>query len=95
MPKLWLRKSSPGVLIANSNLPEHRLKMCLNKEDIKELPEDSTNIFNKNLIDRYMARPNSQCAGGKYCAVAFICFADFLANYYLTPKPNEDLLNDN
>ena len=40
-------------------------------------------------------RPNSQFAGGKYGADAFICFADFLANYYLIPKPNADLLNDN
>ena len=95
MPELWLRKCSPGVLFANSNLPEHRYKMCLNEEEIKELPEDSTNIFKKNMIDRYMDRPNSQFAGGKYGAVAFICFADFLANYYLMPKPNVDLLNDN
>ena len=95
MPELWLRKCSPGVLFANSNLPEHRYKMCLNEEEIKELPEDSTNIFKKNMIDRYMDRPNSQFAGGKYGAVAFICFADFLANYYLMPRPNVDLLNDN
>ena len=55
--------------------------MCLNEEEIKELPEDSTDIFKKNMIDRYMDHPNSQFVGGKYGAVAFICFADFLANY--------------
>ena len=72
MPELWLRKCSPGVLFANSNLPEHRYKMCLNEEEIKELPEDSTNIFKKNMIDRYMDRPNSQFSGGKYGAGAFV-----------------------
>ena len=69
--------------------------MCLNEVEIKELPEDCTNIFKKNMIDRYMDRPKSQFSGGKYGAVAFICFADFLANYYLMPKHNEDSLNDN
>ena len=93
MPELWLRKCSPGVLFANSKLPEHRYKMCLNEEEIKELPEDSSNIFKKNMIDRYMDRPNSHFADGKYGAVAFICFADFLTNYYLMRKHNKDLLN--
>ena len=60
--------------------------MCLTEEEIKELPEDSTNIFKKNIIDRYMDRPNSQFAGGKYGAVAFIRFVDCLANYYLMSK---------
>ena len=95
MPELWLKKCSPGVLFANSNLPENRYKMCLNEEEIKELTKDSTNIFKKNMIDRFMDRPNSQFSAGKYGAVAFICFADFLTNYYLMPKPNEDSLNDN
>ena len=44
------------------------------------------------MIDRYMDRPNSQFSGGKYGAVAFIYFADFIAKYYLIPKPN---LTDN
>ena len=95
MPQLWLRKCSPGVLFANSNLPEHRYKMCLNEKEIKELPEDSTIILKKTMIDRYMDRPNSQFAGGKYGAVASICFSDFSANYYLMPKPAEDLLSGN
>ena len=46
--------------------------MCLNEEEIKELSD----IFKKNMIDRCMNRPNSQFAGGKYDAVAFICFTD-------------------
>ena len=90
MPELRLTKCSAGSLFANSNLPEHRYKMCLNEEEFKELPEDSTNIFKKNMIDRYRDRSNSQFAGGKYGGVAVICFADFLANYYLMPKPNDN-----
>ena len=59
MPELWLRKCSSGVLFANINLPENRYKMCLNEEEIKELAKDRTNIFKKNMIDRYMDRYNS------------------------------------
>ena len=42
MPELWLRKSFPGVVFANSYLPENRYRMCRsNKEIADELPEDS------------------------------------------------------
>ena len=53
MPELWLRKTFPGVIFANSNLPEKRFRICRSKEEIDELPEDSTDIFKRNMIDRY------------------------------------------
>ena len=40
MPELWLRKSFPGIVFANSNLPENRYRMCRSKKEIDELPED-------------------------------------------------------
>ena len=40
MPELWLRKTFPGVIFANSNLPENRYRIVLSKEEIDELPED-------------------------------------------------------
>ena len=51
MPELWLRKSFPGVVFANSNLPENRYRMCRNKKEIDELPEDSCDVFKRNMID--------------------------------------------
>ena len=42
MPELWLRKTFPGVIFANSNLPEDRYRICRNEEEIKEMPEDSS-----------------------------------------------------
>ena len=40
LPELWLGKTFPGVLFANSNLPENRFRICRSKEEIDELPED-------------------------------------------------------
>ena len=54
MPELWLRRTFPGVIFANSNLPENRFRICRSKEEIDELPEDSVDIFKRNMIDRYI-----------------------------------------
>ena len=32
MSELWLRKTFPGVVFANSNLPENRFRICRSKE---------------------------------------------------------------
>ena len=45
MPELWLRKTFLGVIFANSNLPENRYRMFRSEEEIKELPDYSTDIY--------------------------------------------------
>ena len=47
MPELWLRKVFTGVLYANSNISEKRVRMMLNKNEIFELPEDSRDIYKR------------------------------------------------
>ena len=66
MPELWLRKTFPGVIFANSNLPENRFRICRSKEEIDERPENSTDIIKRNMIDRYIDRPNRTFLNGKY-----------------------------
>ena len=41
----WLDKTFPGVIFANSNLPEKRYRICRDEKDISELPEYSTGIL--------------------------------------------------
>ena len=95
MPELWLRKTFPGVVFANSNLPENRYKMCKNEEKMQELENDSTDIYKRNMLDRYIDRPNNSFNGGKYARLNNICFAEFLSQYYLAPKKvNDDNKND-
>ena len=50
----WLRKTFPGVIFANSNVPEKRYRICRGEKNISELPEDSTDIFKRNMTDRYI-----------------------------------------
>ena len=94
MPELWLRKTCPGVIFANSNLPENRFRICRSKEEIDELPEDSTDIFKRNMVDRYIDRPNRTFLKGKYRVLDDFCYAEFLAHYYLLPKKSDDSIND-
>ena len=49
--KLWLRKIFLGVHYANSNICEKCNRMMLSKKEISELPEDSTGIYKRNMIN--------------------------------------------
>ena len=65
MPELWLTKvyEDLGVLYnlyVNSNIPEKRVRMMLSKKEIFELPEDSTNIYKRNMVSRYLIRRHDQ-----------------------------------
>ena len=65
----------PGVIFANSSIPEKRYRICREEKDISQLPEDSRDIFKKNVIDRYIGRPNLSFCGGKYSVLDSFCFA--------------------
>ena len=90
MPELWLRKVFPGVLFANNNVPEERYRMCLTEDEIRDLPEESIEIFKRNMIDRYIDRPSQTFANGKFRILDSFCYAEFLINYYIAPKPVEN-----
>ena len=51
LPELWLRKCSPGISFINKNLPNNRIRMIKPKEELELLPENSTGIFKKSIID--------------------------------------------
>ena len=86
----WLRKTCPGVIFANSNIPEKRYRICREEKDILQLPDDSTDIFKKNMIDRYIDRPNKLFCNGKYSILDGFCYAEFLRYYYLAPSRTTD-----
>ena len=60
--------------------------MCRSKKEIDELPEDSCDVFKRNMIDRYIDRPNTAFLGGKYKMLDTFCYANFLAHYYILPN---------
>ena len=86
LPEIWLRKTHPMVQFANSNLPDKRYRVCRSEEEIATMPSESTNIFKKNMLDRYIDRPNEAFQNGKFTRIDAMCYAEFLSNYYLTPK---------
>ena len=90
LPEIWLRKTSPGVVFANSNLPENRYRVCKSQEEISKMDLDDTNVFKKNMLDRYLDRPNARYAKGRYAALDHLCFSEFLANYTLESKNKDD-----
>ena len=86
MPELWLRKKSPKVIFLNSNLPEKRYRGFRDKESFDELPEDSRDIFQRNMLDRYIDRPDHSFQGGKFAYMDLLCFAEFLSSCYVQSK---------
>ena len=86
LPGQWLRKTFPGVIFANSNIPEKRFRIFLSENEISDLPEDSKNLFKRNMVDRYIDRPDMTSFGGKYSLLNSFCYAEFLRFYYLAPN---------
>ena len=70
------------MIFANSNLPEHRYRIiCNSEEELIEMPDDSTDVFKRNMLDRYVDRSNHTFSGGKCRVVDSFCFAGFIAHY--------------
>ena len=101
LPELKLRTIFPAVYFVNTNLPEERVQVLLSKKELSELPDDSSNIFKKSNIDRYVERPNVIFCNGKYSVLDYFCCTEFLAYYTLENKSSKtceyqpDELDDN
>ena len=94
MPQLWMRKTYPVVKFVNTNQPEKRFSIVKPEEELLQLPPDSENVYKRNMLDRYMDRPNKTFRDGKYQVLDDMCYAEFQAHYYLDTKNVEDK-NDN
>ena len=67
--------------------PEKRFRLCLNEDEIFELPEYSKKIFKRNVVDRYIDRPKTKNSGGQFAVLDTLCFAKFSRYYYLPSNP--------
>ena len=92
--ELWLRKTFPKVLLINNNIPGKRYRIFQNKEEIDELPEDSTDIFQRNMLYRYIDWPDKNFKAGRYSAIDAMCFAEFLSYYHIAPPSIKDIESD-
>ena len=57
-PELWLRKIFPNVIHANPNLVEKLLKMLRSQEEMSQVPDESEDIFKRNMLDSYRDSPD-------------------------------------
>ena len=94
MPELWLRKIFPAAIFLNSNMPKKRYKIFKKKDEIDELSNDSTDLFQRNMLDRYVDRPNEHFKNGQYRQIDQLCFAEFLSLYYVLAKTTQISEND-
>ena len=89
LQQLWLRKVFPSVIYANTNIPEKR-KSLHSQQEIRELPNESKDIFKKNMLDRYIDRPDEKFQNGKLASVNSLCYAEFLRFYCVSTISNEN-----
>ena len=85
-------------ILPNSNFYQYKpsrkaFRICRTEEELSELPEDSPAVFKRNMLDRYMNRPNETYKNGKYSVVDRMCFAEFCSHYYLSNSKCNDIDN--
>ena len=80
MPELWLRKIFPKVIFLNSNLPDKRYKIFKKRNEIDLLPDDSTDLFQRSMLDRYFDRQSKSFQNGAYKIIDQLV----LQSFYLT-----------
>ena len=95
MPELWFRKIFPKVIFLNNTVPKKRYRMFRRKEDLEGVPGDGTDIFQRNMLDRYLDRPDATLKSGKFAYLDSICFAEFFILLLCTLQVIEEAENDN
>ena len=80
-----LRKFFAGVIYANTNLAEKRLKMLPSHEEMSQLLDERENTFKNNMLDSYMERPDGLLCNNHWPVPNNFCYAEFLRYYYLAP----------
>ena len=94
LPELHLRRVFTSVYFINTNLLEEHLKILESEVELKNLPDNSNDIFKRNTLDRYMDRPNHSLCQKRFSMLDFFCFAEFIFCYTLIYKPKEVDQND-
>ena len=76
--ELWLRQIFPKIDFAITNLPENCFRVWLSEQETKKLPDRSTEVFRKNMVDWYKDRQTAAFQGGKYLVIDKMRHPEFL-----------------
>ena len=81
-----LTKASRKVTFISTAPTDERTFLLKSKEELEHLPDDSTDIAKRSVLDAYMERPNE---------LASMCYADFVSRTKVTKKTmNKTAEND-
>ena len=69
--------------------------MFRSKEDLEGVPEDSTDIFQRKMLDEYLDRPDATFKSGKFAYLDSSVLQSFYLTTYGHCKSKEEAENDN
>ena len=76
-----MKRLSRSVVFVDTNPIHQRIAVLKRVDVLSQLDDDNTDVFQKNLIDRYQHRPSE---------LRTMCFAEFAATFTVDYRPNED-----
>ena len=87
---LPLTQTSRQILFLPTNMPEDRTRYLKSSELLEQMEDDNEDIFYKNILDRYAARPD---------CLESLCLAEFASQYTYCSKhpsaqPQDDDIRD-
>ncbi|XP_065356189.1 uncharacterized protein LOC135950582 [Calliphora vicina] len=74
---MHLSQCSNAEVFVNTLPPEKRVRILKPRSELQDLPEDSTNVFQNNILDHYIQRPD---------IINDVCLAYFAAYYTYSKK---------
>ena len=94
MLEVWLQKIFLEAISLNGNMQEKRYRSFKKKCQIDELLEDSTKIFLRNALERYVHRPDKSFNNGIHKEISNMCLSDLFSLFYSRSRTRKDLEND-
>ena len=85
--RITAMKDFPGTIFINKDLPEKQIRTGKSEQQLSGLEDDSTKIYNSNIIEKYSDRPNRTYMNGAFDQADDLCLAEFAAYYYKDYKP--------
>ena len=82
---LPMKQLSRSVVFVNTNPKHERIAVLKSPDLLSQLKDDDTNVFQKNLIDRYQHRPQQ---------LSSMCLAEFAATFATDHKPDDSMTSD-
>ena len=60
------------------------------QQNVSQLPDESEDIFRKNMLDRYLDRPDETLQKVKPALISSLCYVELLRYYFVSTISNEN-----